>query len=133
MAVSSLILAIDLLYVEFKKLHQAESILSHVIRPEDDDSRLNLRMQFQSRLAEVLMASQQFEKAKRLNEDSVTRLIALFDDIDPQVLSATFGLGNISWRIRRILGAIKVLEPLISRLARCTSDMQNFTERPQLL
>ena len=52
-------------------------------------------MQCQSRLAEVLTELEQFEEAKRLHGDSVTRLNALFDDIDPRVLSATFGLEKL--------------------------------------
>lgn len=111
------------LYVEFGRLHQAESILRHVQKPEDDDSQLSLRIQCQSRLADVLAELAQLEEAKRLHEDSLTRLNGLFDDIDPRVLTATNGLGNVLWNMRRIPEAMKVLESLIPQLARCTSDM----------
>ena len=111
------------LYFEFGRLHQAAELFKHVANPEPGSSEFGLRVQCQSRLAEVFEQLGRLEAARTLYEDSIAKLTELYSDTDPRVLAATGGLGTVLWEMRQVQEARKLLERLMPKFAEAASGL----------
>lgn len=116
------------LYFEFGRLHQVADLLKHVINHEPSSSEIEssetgIRVQCQSRLAEVFEQLGKLEEAKTLYEDSMAKSTKLYGDTDPRVLAAMGGLGTVLWEMRQVQEARKLLENLLSTISKSASGL----------